>query len=249
MELESSFIQIPGIGKRTEQKLWSQGITDWHTGASASVLGPTKRRKLALFANEAETELAAGNIEYFAGALPNRARWRLAETFRDQATALDIETTGLEPTTNQVTTVSLHGPAGTRTLIQGQDLTADRLQAELDRSGMLVTYNGARFDIPFLEKRFNLDIDQPHLDLMYDCQRLGWTGGLKTVEEILGIERSVPDVDGLEAVRLWHRYQDGDEHALDRLVEYNREDTRTLLPIMDQITAALDQEVFEPHLA
>lgn len=248
MHLESSFIQIQGVGERTERTLWKHGITDWREATDTTIIGPTRRERIERFAEEAVRELEAANAPYFAERFPSAARWRLAETFRDGVTALDIETTGLSQSRDRVTTVSLHGPAGTRTLVRGQDLTPERLRSELDGIDLLVTYNGASFDLPFLERDLGLAIDRPHLDLMYPCRRLGWSGGLKAVERELGIERDLPAVDGREAVRLWYRYRDGDEAALDRLIRYNQADVRTLLPVVDRVVAALDEIVYRPHL-
>lgn len=248
MRLESSFIQIPGIGERTEHSLWEAGVTDWRGGVDTETITRSRRRKIDEFVREAEAELDRGNVGYFARKLPAGSRWRLGETFRDRMTALDIETTGLDSNRDRVTMVSLHGPGGTRTLVRDRDLTPDRLRDELAESELLVTYNGARFDLPFLSDDLGVKIAHPHLDLMYPCHRLGWRGGLKSVERRLGIERHLPTVDGREAIRLWYRYREGDEGALDRLIRYNREDVRTLLPIVDAMVEALDKTVFAPHL-
>lgn len=246
--MENSFIQVHGVGEQTERLLWEHGITDWRHGVDTGALGSGRLARINEFASDAAARLDAGEVTYFAEQLPARERWRLAETFRSHCTALDIETTGLSARSDQVTTVSFHGPRGTRTLVRGDDLTRERLLAELSEIGLLVTFNGASFDVPFLERNFDLTIDTPNLDLMYPCRRLGWSGGLKGVEQTLGIERELPDVDGREAVRLWHRHVAGDDGALDRLIRYNQEDTQTLLPIVDRVREALDRQVYEPYL-
>lgn len=248
MRLQSSFIQIDGVGERTERTLWQHGITDWREAVDTTVVGPGRRERIERFVDDALGELEAGNVAYFAEQLPSASRWRLAHTFRENVTALDIETTGLSQRRDHVTTVSLHGPRGTRTLVRDRDLAPGRLREELAATDLLVTYNGASFDLPFIERDLGVSIDLPHLDLMYPCRRLGWTGGLKAVERELGIDRDLPAVDGREAVRLWYRYRDGDEAALERLVRYNREDVRTLLPIVDHVVGALDQTVYRPYL-
>lgn len=248
MRIESSFIQIPGIGEKNEQALWEAGMTDWREPIEQSAVSHSRRRRINAFRSEAAAQLEAANVAYFAQELPSAERWRLAESFRDRITALDIETTGLDQSRDYVTTVSLFDQTGARTYIRGQNLTVDRLTSELDEADLLVTYNGARFDIPFLEAEFGLSIDQPHLDIMYPCQSLGWRGGLKAVERRLGITRSMPDIDGREAVRLWHQYQRGSEHALDRLVAYNQEDVRTLFPLVDTVVETLDDRYFHPYL-
>ena len=64
---------------------------------------------------------------------------------------------------------------------------------------------------------------------MYDCWRNNLYGGFKAVERQLGIPRLLRDVGGLDAIRLWWRYQnDGDRDALRMLLAYNREDVANL---------------------
>lgn len=247
MRIESSFIQVPGIGEKTEQSLWESGVTSWRDRLDTSPVGPKTGDRLQDFAERARTELERSNVRYFASALPSGERWRLLDSFRPRATAMDIETTGLDPSRDVVTTVTFDGPAETRTLVRGQDLTAETIESAIADAGFIVTFNGSQFDIPFLERRFDLDISCPHVDLRYPCRRVGWTGGLKQIERTLDIDRALPAVDGREAVRLWHQYERGDDAALDRLVRYNREDTRTLLPIADRLVTTLDRRVFDPY--
>jgi hypothetical protein len=95
---------------------------------------------------------------------------------------------------------------------------------------LLVTYNGARFDLPVLRRTFP-DVDWPggHLDLMPVLRVFGWRGGLKRCEAILGFRRQVPEeMDGAEAVRLWWKHKSGDRQALKRLLAYNCQDTVSL---------------------
>lgn len=248
MRLESSFIQIEGIGEVTERRLWEQGVAHWRAARNASPLRRDQQTALERHLDEAIDAVEAGRPTFFAERLPTRETWRLTQTFRSGCVALDIETTGLDKRHHDVTTVSFADPDGTETLVRGDDLTADRLTERFADAGVVVTYNGAQFDLPFLETAFDIDIDVPHVDLRYPCRRLGLTGGLSAVEHALGIERALPDVDGREAVELWHRYEAGDTAALDRLVRYNQEDTRNLLPVLDAVHERLDREIFAPHL-
>lgn len=60
---------------------------------------------------------------------------------------------------------------------------------------------------------------------------------MKGVERTLGIsrDRSVVEVDGFEAVRLWRRYQKGSSAALKKLLTYNEADTRNLAQMASAI--------------
>ncbi len=148
-----------------------------------------------------------------------------------------------------MTTVSLHQGGETTTFVNGRDLTSDRLAAELSDASLLVTFNGARFDVPFLETCYDLEVGVPHLDLMYACKKVGLDGGLKSIERDLGIERDMPDISGRDAVRLWHEYERGDDAALETLVTYNRADTKNMQPLLETVTDRLHEEVFEAACA
>ena len=246
MRLENTFVGARGVGEKTERNLWQQGVTHWDD-IEDGVLGGTRGQRLRSYVEEARPRLEGGDSDYFAQTLPGRCAWRLAENFREEACFFDIETTGLDQRSSVVTTVSCHRAGETRTYVQGQDLTADALEAELDGAALLVSFNGKRFDLPFLEHHYDLDVSTPHLDLMYPCRRLDLTGGLKRIEQSLGIARE-SDVDGREAVRLWHQYERGDEDALERLVHYNRLDAVNLETLLDRVCTRLDRQVFEPYV-
>jgi uncharacterized protein YprB with RNaseH-like and TPR domain len=55
---------------------------------------------------------------------------------------------------------------------------------------MLVTFNGLNFDVPMLYRNFpKLMLDQLHLDLCPTLRRVGLRGGLKRIEQQLGLLR------------------------------------------------------------
>ena len=217
MHVENCFVGAEGIGETLERRLWRQGITRWDAFTPACEgIGDTRAERIESFIDEGRRALDREEVRYFDRTFPDGARWRLYETFRDQTCFFDIETTGLDRYRDVVTTVTLHQDGDTRTLVRGDDLTDETLAAAFEDAGLLVTFNGASFDVPFLEASFDIDLDHPHLDLMPTCRKLGLSGGLSAVERDLGIERGLPDVDGREAVRLWHRYEGGDREALRR---------------------------------
>ncbi len=143
---------------------------------------------------------------------------------------LDIETTGLFPNSHDITVVGIYVDNGQQDrLVQlvGEQVTRENLLCSLEGTTTIFTYNGSRFDLPFIQERLGLDLAgrYNHWDLMFDCWRNNLYGGLKKVETMLGISRAVKGVDGLEAVRLWWRYcKASDSDALKRLLDYNRED-------------------------
>jgi uncharacterized protein YprB with RNaseH-like and TPR domain len=248
LRLENSFVLAPGIGRKTEKKLWQKGITHWEDVKESSA-GIRNEEKVKSFLEKAEKNLEVGNEQFFGDKLPNKSLWRSYQNFKDSICFFDIETTGLDKKKNKVTTVSIHRNGETKTLIRGQDLTRENIQEELFNSSMLVSFNGKRFDQPFLEHSFNLEIENPHIDLMYLFKRLGYSGGLKKIEKDLDVERELEDIDGREAVKLWKRYEKkSDEEALQKLVKYNKYDTKNLEKLLKTAHNQLKQEIFDPHL-
>ena len=246
MRIENSFIPVRGVGEATERRLWNDGVTHWNA-FDGSTVGATTERRIREFIATARDRLDAGDAALFDDAFPSSSRWRLYENFRDGACFFDIETTGLDARHNDVTTVSFHRAGETTTLVRGEDLTRTAVADQLADASLLVTFNGKRFDVPFLERSFDLDIDRPHVDLMYPCRQLDLTGGLKAIERTVGIDRDRPELSGRDAVRLWHQYERGDEQALSTLVSYNRADTANLESLMDIVADRLHDEVFAAY--
>jgi hypothetical protein len=241
MRVENSFIPVDGVGRTTERRLWESGVTDWHSyaGEKPRGVGATTASRIESFVDEALERLDDRDAPYFDRTFPSDERWRLYESFRDSTCFFDIETTGLSQHHDDVTTVSFHRDGETTTLVQGQDLTAEAVREQFAPADLLVTFNGKRFDVPFLETSFDLDVATPHLDLMYTCKKLNLTGGLKPIEMELGIDRDGPDISGRDAVRLWREYERGDESALETLVSYNRDDTVNLRRLADEVCGQL----------
>ncbi len=147
---------------------------------------------------------------------------------------LDIETTGLTPFDCEITVIGIHLCRGDETeLVQlvGRDVTADSLLQTLKGVDVIYSYNGSRFDLPFIHSQLGINLVElfTHHDLMYDCWRNNLYGGLKAVERQLGIRRILSEMNGYEAVRLWWKYVDSfDLDALNTLLEYNKEDVVNL---------------------
>ncbi|MBA7608140.1 hypothetical protein ES703_15315 [subsurface metagenome] len=154
---------------------------------------------------------------------------------------LDIETTGLSSLYADITVIGLYLVNGSDSrLVQlvGEEVNKDNVLETLRGVDTIFTYNGSRFDLPFI--RASLDLDLPdryyHHDLMYDCWSNNLYGGLKVVEQQLGIPRELKGIGGLEAVMLWWKYQnDGDQDALAMLLQYNKEDVVNLKALRERL--------------
>ena len=154
---------------------------------------------------------------------------------------LDIETTGLSRIYHEITVVGINlSPGGETEFRQlvGTEINADSILEALAGVQVIYTYNGSRFDLPFIHSQLGINLADlvEHRDLMYDCWRCNLYGGFKAVEQQLGIERRLKEVNGYEAVKLWWRYMDSfDLDALNMLLEYNKEDVLNLRALKEKL--------------
>jgi uncharacterized protein YprB with RNaseH-like and TPR domain len=154
---------------------------------------------------------------------------------------LDIETTGLSFGRDEITVIGIYLCKGEEVRVcqlVGRDVKRSRLLEALRGVTRLYTYNGQRFDLPFIRSALGIDLAEmfEHRDLMFDCWDNNLYGGFKGVERQLGIPRKLTEVNGLEAVRLWWRYIDyADLTALEKLLAYNREDVVNLKTLRDRL--------------
>ncbi len=241
--LRQTFLHVPGIGYRTEERLWQAGIASWEdigTERAAAAVPRHLRARLEETIGESEDALRRGRYRYFAERLPAREHWRAWRDFRGAIGYLDIETTGLDIGRDAVTVVGLYDGRRKRSFVKDENL--EDLPRALEEVRLLVTFNGSRFDVPFLRRAFpRMRLDQLHVDLMNPLHRLGFWGGLKRIERRLGIERSdaTAGMSGFDAVRLWAEYEAGEDDALDTLIAYNLEDAVNLEPLAEFAYASL----------
>lgn len=234
--LTSTFIHAPGLGPAGERALWAQGALTWEMflERATQLSVPARiRQTLPASIEESIAHLDAARADYFARLLPRREHWRVAQHF-PKLGYLDIETNGGNAA-DAITVIGLYDGTETHTYIKGQNLAQFAYECQ-DYDGF-VTFFGTGFDVPFLKRRFpvleSVFADRFHIDLCPLLRRLGYRGGLKSIEQQLGLAR-VPETDGLSGMdavrlwRLWRRGGPGAEDALRLLLAYNREDVVNL---------------------
>jgi uncharacterized protein YprB with RNaseH-like and TPR domain len=232
--LTHTFIHVQGVGVKTEQKLWGSGFTDWSCLSPGSICGCPFRLNGFFIAGIEDSikNLDDNNPAYFEKRLPASQGWRLFPEFRSSTAYVDIETTGLDPDYDAITTIALYDGASIKTYVQGRNL--NQFVDDIQEYRVLVTYNGRCFDVPFMERYFKTRFNHAQIDLRYILKSMGFKGGLKGCEKQLGMDRGdLAGVDGFLAVHLWDRYKrKGDLKALESLLAYNLQDTINLEHLM-----------------
>lgn len=154
---------------------------------------------------------------------------------------LDIETTGLSPVYSEITVIGIYITKASENMfvqLVGKQVNTENLVESLNGVHTIYTYNGSRFDLPFIRDSLGTDLTgrHNHHDLMYDCWSCNLRGGFKAVEAQLGIPRQLKGIGGYEAVLLWWRYRNyGDRKALALLLEYNKEDVTNLKVLRERL--------------
>lgn len=235
--LRNTFIHLNGIGSATEKKLWRQEVNSWHDLLERGMGYLSARRRPMIHSEVCESirHYDSGNWVFFDQALPVSQKWRAFGDFHSSALFVDIETTGLTDA-DSITMVGTYNGSITKVYIAGLNL--EEAADEISRYPLLVTFNGACFDLPLLRRHFpELTRNHVHIDLRYSLRWLGHKGGLKAIERSFDIERSPETrfLDGWDAVRLWHEHLRGSREALELLKQYNCEDMRNLKPLLETV--------------
>jgi uncharacterized protein YprB with RNaseH-like and TPR domain len=238
--LTSTYVHLDGIGYSTERRLWQAGAWRWEDfPGGAPGAAPALRfspARLALCREQlgrSRERLAAGDYRFFSDCLPRRDQWRAFPDFAHRVLYLDIETTG-SGELDEVTVIGVHDGRTLRQFVRDENL----LEAEevLADPALLVTFFGTGFDVPVLRRLFpRLPFAQLHVDLCHALRRLGLGGGLKAVEQRLGLRRA-PDLEGLsgwDAVRLWREHCRGQTRSLELLLRYNAADVENMIPLVE----------------
>lgn len=231
--LTSTFLHAQAVGPISERRLWEAGIVSWEQALAAAPsdlpLTSAQRALLLPTLEDSVSALARGDYAYFANILPASEHWRAAREFGHRIGFLDIETNG-GMRGDDITVIGVYDGDESRLYVKYHDL--QDFAADAEKYAAWVTFFGTGFDLPMLRRRFpHLPFDQLHVDLCPALRRLGYRGGLKRIEQHLGIARP-PELDGLsgfDAVRLWRQWRrKNDADALEKLLAYNREDIENL---------------------
>ena len=185
--------------------------------------------------------LFQGNSKHFC-CLPSVEQWRLWEEFRDEACFVDIETNYR----NNITVLGISDGTRVWQFVRHHNLDGKEVERVLKQFKLIVTFNGASFDLPIIRRYFQGVIPEvPHIDLRHAGARAGLTGGLKKIEQEIGIARGegVDEFSGADALKLWSAYRKtGNKQLLHLLLEYNAEDVVNLKPLADHIYGRLEAQ-------
>ncbi len=249
--IQRAISHFPGIGPRRRRLLETRGLDSWEaiTRQHCDVLriGVETWRRIQQEAQRCEEACRKEDFGYLVKRLNPADHWRLLAQWFDKLTFFDIETTGCD-WESETTTIVFYSGGQVYRFVKGENL-AEALDL-MQRAHILVSFNGNTFDVPRLLETFHIPaFPAAHVDLRWVCYHTGLTGGLKRIEQELGMQRptDLDGVDGLEAVRLWYAWERfGDERARERLLRYCTADVVALYWITARILEKMGCDVACP---
>ncbi len=234
--LTRTFLHIEGIDEKKERELWRKGYQSWQDVLNIELAGhPPYGAIRRLYDGVQQSYQAAlnGDWRFFNSRLPSQHKWRAYDMLAEKAIYLDIETDGYFSSAS-ITIIGIFAEGKFMPFIRGQNLEDGYCVCK--EAPLVITYNGTNFDLPLVKALFPEAFKNAiHIDLALPLRKLGLKGGLKRVEELLGLKRpgEIAGLTGYDAVRLWRSYLAGSDEALELLLEYNRYDTINLLKLME----------------
>jgi len=227
--LTHSFCFLPGIGKKKEEALWKQGILTWEKFLQATyILEIKQKQKYDVLLQEAKRKMRENDSSYFAQQFPAAEMWRLYSYFKEDTLFLDIEADSKGPFV-----IGMYDKGKTMAMVRGVNMEKDLLLSAFHGKKLIISFNGKSFDIPRISAYFNIIIPPtPHIDLRHLCPRLGLHGGLKKIEQKLGIQR---ELTGSPTAAWKAFFASGDREYLDLIIKYNEEDVVNLHPLLEYV--------------
>jgi uncharacterized protein YprB with RNaseH-like and TPR domain len=230
--LNKTFTGLARLSHSAECKLWQHGILDWNSAVRCLEL-PLSAKKAAELRQEIRVARIAkevGLIDWFLERLVPGHEIRVLPDFAENTAFIDIETTGLGRQ-DVVTTVAIYMSHTMHLFVR--DINLQELLRFIPKIKLLITFNGTKFDLPFLKKTFRLPWAIPHIDLLYALKEHGFSGGQKKIENMLSIHRrpQTKGVIGSDAPILWKHHKKGNRSALRQLLLYNAEDVWMLIKL------------------
>ncbi len=245
--IDQTFLHCTQIGPHKDRRIREAGYRTWKDCLDypgdlpfSSALKESFLKELV----ECQEALEFEDLQFLVSRFPTKEHWRFLLEYGADATYFDIETSGLSPYDSIVTTISAYRSGQIYSYFTDENL--DDFLDLIDESNLLVTFNGSSFDIPYLERTYNVpDLGCAHVDLRWICYHQKLEGGLKRIESSLAIKRPVElkGVDGFEAVLLYRRWLKGDLRAKKRLIRYCNADAISTCLVSNTILNRID-----PHI-
>ena len=135
--LSHTFLHLQGIGPSTEKNLWEAGFSNWDDVEERKPHGFSDS-KWDYFRNRLSIsrQKLSAKPSYFTEELPASQHWRIFPHFRPVTAYLDIETTGLGPS-SYITTIALYDGLKVRSYVHGENL--DEFPIDIMEFDVLVT--------------------------------------------------------------------------------------------------------------
>lgn len=223
--ITEAFHHLPGIGPGRIPHLFKAGIKTWKDVGLEPIsipgIGPKRWQGIHDACRASEKALSEQDFPALVSLLKVDDHWRIINEFFPRLSYFDIETTGLEFDA-EITCISCLHKGKLHHFINHWNLEA--FLDLLEDVDILVSFNGNSFDVPRVLNWFHIpELPCAHIDLRPICHRLDYRGGLKIIEQNIGLRRpyDLVGVDGSQAVWLWESWKRMNRRSdLEKLIRY-----------------------------
>lgn len=250
--IDRTFAHLPGIRRKGEIRLWNTHVVSWKQMISHTTTHPHFTRKVWTRSRQeiirCQDALDQKDFEFLAVQIPEEYHWRMIPDMWGNILFFDVEMSGLDISSDYITSIATYDGHTPRYFVIGKNLK--QFPDYLRNFSAICTFDGERADIPFLQKKFENQIEIPpiHFDLFILSRRLQLKGGLKEIEAMYNLSRSyLEGITGKSAIILWDRFQKTqDPRYLNTLIAYNQADVMFLPYLLQEFYNALKKKVGLP---
>ncbi len=208
--ISEAFLHCKGIGPVKLEQLKKRGIRNWNDALSKHADIPFSDAIVTDLLEEvmrSKKAFEAHDIHYLAHTFAPQDQWRILGHFFHKASFFDIETSGLTYY-DSITLIVCYHKGKLYEFVADENL--DGFLTLLDEIELLISFNGASFDVPRTLDAFHIpELPCPHIDLRWLCYHDERRGGLKSIAHSMGCKRppDLNEVDGADAITLWHEWK------------------------------------------
>ena len=248
--IPGALLHLPGIGPVREQRLRDAGLDSWAAIQSTASwpLAETLHAPICAVIAQNQHDLECDRLLPLCQTLRPIDHWRILAEHFPRAAWFDIETTGLDRD-SAIAMIACYHQGELHYFYEHENL--DDFLELLAEIKLLVSFNGASFDVPRVLDYFHIpELPCAHLDLRWLCYHQAHRGGLKAIARTMGIHRpeDIESLAGDDAIRLWKAWRRTSDPAFKTLLTRYCAADVVLLPLVTEC-ALREKEIFLECLA
>ncbi len=246
--LIKTFLHLAGFTKKREKELWDKGVRNWtlfnrlkERHIHSLGFKPQIYNKYRDFIKKSQSNLRVKNHLFFSNFLPKEETWRLYPEFSKDTCFMNVLTSGRCASQHDIGMITVSSNKKVTNFVQGQNLDEKHLKKELSKYKVVVTFDGSKFDMPFIQNKFpKIKIDHIQLELRKLYSKIHKENIYQIKHQInsqLGME--INDHKAMQMVSKWKK--NDDNILLNKLKNYSRINNLSMNYLLNNIYKTLSR--------